>query len=135
MAGQEGGQLRIDGGRELRRTMKQAGADMKELSALNRQAAAVVAPMAQAQAPIGPAENGHIASTVRVGATQKAGIIRVGSKRLPYAGVIHYGTPDGVIAPNPWVIEAAQATEPQWTEIYWQGLMHVIGKIKGAPHG
>lgn len=127
------GQLRIKGGRELRRTMKQAGADMKKLSALNREAAQVVAPKAKGGAPVGPAENGHIQNTVRVGATQSAGIIRVGNKRLPYAGKIHYGTPDGAISPNPWVVEAAHETEPQWIEIYWSGLMEIIGKIQGAP--
>lgn len=128
------GQLRIKGAKELRRTMKQAGVDMKEMSALNRSAAAVVAPVAASRAPIGPPDKGHLQNTVRVGATQKAGIIRVGNARLPYAGKIHYGTPDGVIAPNPWVVEAAHSTEPQWTEIYWAGLMKIVDKIKGAPN-
>jgi|SRR6185312_3925938 len=131
MAGQDGGQLRIDGARELRRTLKRAGADMKDLSALNRQAAAIVLPVARAGTPVGPAKGGHLGPTVRVGATQRAGIIRVGTRAKPYAGKIHYGTPDDVIKPNTWVIDAAKETEPQWTELYWSGLLHIIDKIKG----
>lgn len=127
------GQLRIKGGRELRRTMKQAGADLKDLSALNKAAAQVVAPKAKAGSPVGPADNGHISNTVRVGATQRAGIIRVGNARLPYAGKVHYGTPDGAVSPNPWVTNAAHESEPQWTEVYWAGLMKILDNIKGAP--
>ena len=131
MARIEGGQICIEGARQLRATMRKAGADMKALSALNRSAAAIVLPVAKASTPVGPPNRGHLQATVRIGATQRAGIIRVGNKARPYAGQVHYGTPDGAVKPNPWVIDAAKRTEPQWTAAYWDGLMHILDQIQG----
>lgn len=72
-------------------TMRKAGADMKELKEVNRQAANIALPAVRSLAPRG--KNGRLASSIRVGATQKAGVIRAGSKSVPYAGVINYGWP------------------------------------------
>ena len=70
-------------------TMRRAGADMKELKEVNRQAAGIALPAVQARTPRG--KTGKLARTVRAGATQKAGVIRAGRKAVPYAGVINYG--------------------------------------------
>lgn len=67
-------------------TMRKAGADMKELKEVNRQAANIALPAVRNLAPRG--KNGRLASSIRVGATQKAGVIRAGRKSVPYAGVI-----------------------------------------------
>jgi hypothetical protein len=64
-------------------TMRKAGADMKELKEVNRQAANIALPAVRNLAPRG--KNGRLASSIRVGATQKAGVIRAGSKSVPYA--------------------------------------------------
>ena len=68
-------------------TMRRAGADMKELKEVNRQAAGIALPAVQARTPRG--KTGKLARTVRAGATQKAGVIRAGRKAVPYAGVIN----------------------------------------------
>ena len=65
-------------------TMRKAGADMKELKEVNRQAANIALPAVRNLAPRG--KNGRLASSIRVGATQKAGVIRAGRKSVPYAG-------------------------------------------------
>lgn len=127
-----GDQLRIDGGRKLRSTLKRAGADMKELSKLNKRAAGIVAARAKATAPVGPAKGGHIRPTVRAGATQRAGVVRVGTKAKPYGGPTHWGWPARNIKANPWVTEAAAATEPAFVEVYFDGLKTLLGKIEGA---
>lgn len=132
--------VKVEGAARLRRTLKAAGADMKDLSRLNREAANIVLPYAKALAPMGDPTKGHIASTIRTGSTTKAGIIRAGNSRMPYAGVIHFGTPSGYrdktgrfipIEPQPWIAMAAKQSEPQWVENYFEGLMKVINSVQG----
>ena len=124
--------IRVEGAKKLRRTLKAAGVDMKDLAKLNKQAASIVAARAKQMAPVGSPKNGHIKSTIRAGATQKAGIVRVGNVRRPYGGAIHWGWPARNIEAQPWVADAAKATEPQWVDNYFDGLMKTIRSVEGA---
>ena len=83
------GSIQLKGASELARGLKKAGADMKDLRQVNKEAAQIVVPEAKNLAPKG--KTGKLAASVRAGATQKAGVVRAGSKRVPYAGVIDYG--------------------------------------------
>ena len=122
--------IEIEGGVKLRKALKQANIDLKELTAINRRAAAIVADRAKATAPRGSDKGGHISITVRPGATQRAGIVRVGNKSKPYAGVVHYGwRARNVRKVTPWVIIAAQDTEPQWLTQYHEELKRIIERI------
>lgn len=123
--------VKVEGAKRLRSTLKKAGLDMKDLTKLNKEAANIVVPVAKALAPVGDPKNGHIKTTIRAGATQKAGIIRAGSKRLPYGGVQHWGWPARNITAKPWISEAAKSSESQWVQNYFDGLMEVIDSIKG----
>lgn len=129
---EDGGRLIIKGGKELRRSLRRAGLDMKELTSINRQAAAVVLPVAKANAPIGPAKGGHIRNTMRVGATQRRGEIRAGNKSKPYGPILQWGWRAKGLSPRTWVIEAAQQTEPTWLALYERELLKVLDKVKGA---
>lgn len=124
--------VKVEGLPRLRKTLRAAGADMKDLSKLNKEAANTVVPVAKALAPVGDPKNGHIRNTIRAGATQKAGIIRAGNKKLPYGGVQHFGWPARGIQAKPWISIAAKQTEPQWVQNYFDGLTKVINKIEGA---
>lgn len=127
-----GGVVQVRGVKELRRTLKKAGADLSDFTTINRAAAAIVAAAARGRTPLGPDAGGHISGTVRVGATRTAGIVRVGNNtRFPYGGPIHWGWPARNIAPNPWVTEAAQDTETQWIPKYVDGLDRVVSQVKG----
>lgn len=123
--------VKIEGAAQLRRTLKAAGVDMKDWSAVNRKVANVVAAVARTTAPKGPEVRGHIAVTVRPGATQRAAIVRVGNKSKPYGPAIHWGWVRRNIKPNAWVSRAAQSTEPQWTNMYFTGLEAIVNKIEG----
>ncbi|WP_144659049.1 HK97 gp10 family phage protein [Paenarthrobacter nicotinovorans] len=132
--------VKVEGGKRLRKTMKAAGADMKDLSRLNKEAANIVVPVAKALAPVGDPRGGSIRNTIRAGATQKAGIIRAGNAKMPYGGMLHYGTPGGFtdslgrahpLKPQPWIAMAAKQTEPQWVDNYFEGLMKVLDGITG----
>ena len=127
--------VEVIGLNRLRKSMRAAGMEMGQLKALNREAAAAVAPTAKAMTPIGPGVRGHIQSSVRVGATQSAGVLRAGTGRagrFPYGGPLHWGWPARNIKAQPWLMQAAQANEGRWTDIYQKGVEGILDQINGA---
>ena len=122
--------LYVVGQKRFVQTMRKAGADMKELKEVNRRAADIAKPEAVARAPRG--KTGKLAGSIRVGATQKAGIIRAGRKPAPYAGPINYGWPARHIKPRTFVNDAVAGTEAQWAKEYEQFVKKTMNQIKGA---
>ncbi|UVK60162.1 hypothetical protein SEA_SERIALPHILLER_9 [Arthrobacter phage SerialPhiller] len=118
----------VVGGAKLRTTLRKAGADLKQLAAVNREVANIVLPAAKATAP---RRSGKLGATVRAGATQKAAIIRAGGPGVPYAPFVHYWRLDG-FTPQPWVSLAAQQTEPIWLARYHAGIERIIDQVTGA---
>lgn len=133
--------VQVHGGDELRRSMRKAGLDVKELTAINKRAASTVAATAKARAPIGKPSTrrgrgrrkapGSLQRSIRPGATTKAGVIRAGSSRVPYANVQHWGWPSRNIRPKHFISDAAIATEPVWVADYERHMRDVIRKVKG----
>lgn len=117
--------VEVDGLRQLRRSLRRAGEHMTEIKAANKAAADHVS---AATKP--PQRSGALAATVRTSGTNTAGIVRVGKKRVPYANPIHWGWPARNIEAQPFVTDAAQATEPQWTEIYLQHINDILDRIE-----
>lgn len=122
--------LYVVGQKRFVQTMRKAGADMKELKEVNQRAADIAKPEAVARAPRG--KTGKLAGSIRVGATQKAGIIRAGRKTVPYAGPINYGWPARHIKPRTFVNDAVAGTEAQWAKEYEQFVKKTMNQIKGA---
>lgn len=122
--------LYVVGQKRFVQTMRKAGADMKELKEVNRRAADIAKPEAVARAPRG--RTGKLAGSIRVGATQKAGIIRAGRKTVPYAGPINYGWPARHIKLRTFVNDAVASTEGQWAKEYEQFVKKTMNQIKGA---
>lgn len=120
----------VVGQKRFVRTMRKAGADMKELKEVNRRAADIAKPEATARAPHG--KTGKLAGSIRVGATQKAGIIRAGRKTVLYAGPINYGWPARHIKPRTFVNDAVASTESQWAKEYETFIKKTMNQIKGA---
>lgn len=118
--------MELRGARELAKGLRKAGADMKDLRAVNRQAAQVVVPEAKT---LVPRRSGRLANSIRAGATQKAGVVRAGSKRIPYAGPINYGWPKRHIKPTRFMNQAAKNTEPEWTKLYRDAVQQIIDRI------
>lgn len=131
--------VRIEGAARLRRTLKQAGVDMAELRSANREAARSILPIAIGMAPVGtppPAhwnvpQPGRLKASMRVAATNRAGIVRAGRKSIPYAGVIHWGWPQRGIRARPWIMTTAQDNEHVWTSVYMDHVDDVLKQIKG----
>ena len=121
------GSLQLKGAGQLARGLKKAGSDLKDLKAVNREAASIVAGEAKETAPH---VSGRLSRTVRDGATQKAGVVRAGNKgKVPYAGVINYGWPGHNIKATYFANKAAKDTEPEWTALYSQAVEKIINRI------
>nr|UWG11974.1 MAG: putative tail-component [Bacteriophage sp.] len=120
----------VVGQKRFVQTMRKAGADMKELKDVNRQAANIALPAVRTLTPRG--KSGKLAGSIRVGATQKAGVIRAGRKSVPYAGVINYGWPKRGIKPRLFVNQGVAGTEGAWRRVYKQFIDKTMSKVKGA---
>lgn len=120
----------VVGQKRFVQTMRKAGADMQELKDVNRQAADIALPAVRSLAPRG--KTGRLASSVRAGATQKAGVIRAGRKSVPYAGVINYGWPARRIKPRLFVNNGVASTEGAWQRLYKQFIDRTMSQVKGA---
>lgn len=125
--------VKIDGARQLRRTLKDAGDDLNDLKEVNRAAAAIAANRAKTWAP---KVSGRLAGTVRSSGTKTAGIVRAGNNRktasgVPYANPIHWGWPARNIKANPFLSYSAQATEPRWLRLYENYIDKTLSKIRG----
>lgn len=133
--------VNLTGGRRLRTTMKKAGMDVKQLTAINKESAAIVAGAAKVRAPIGkpsrkrgrgrPKSGGALKNSIRPGATTRAGVIRAGSTRVPYANVQHWGWPKRGIRAKFFISSAAKETEPTWVRNYERKMKTVIKQVKG----
>lgn len=121
--------VEVDGGRRLRSTLRKAGSDLGELKAAHAAAAALVTAAAQARAP---RRSGTLAGSVRGSGTKTAAIVRAGGARVPYAQPIHWGWPARHITANPFITEAAQATEPAWADTYRREVDRILDDVKGA---
>jgi hypothetical protein len=120
--------VEVKGRAQLVRTMRAAGVDLRDLNAANRDAAAVVSPAAAAAAP---RRTGRLAATGRPAGTRTMALVRFGGAAVPYGPPIHFGWHARRIAPNPFVFEAAQRTEPQWTAVYGAAVEKILDQIKG----
>lgn len=121
--------VQVQGRAELVRTMRAAGADLRDLNAANREAAAVVVPAAAAASP---RRTGRLAASGRPAGTRTQALVRFGSTALPYGPPIHFGWHARNIAPNPFAFEAAQRTEPQWTVVYTRAIDDILATIRGV---
>lgn len=122
--------LMVVGQKRFVQTMRKAGADMKELKQVNRQAAEIALPAVRNLTPVG--RTGRLRRSVRVGATQKAGIIRAGSKAVPYAGPINYGWPAHHVEPKLFANNGVASSESAWQRPYREFIDKTLNQVKGA---
>lgn len=120
--------IAIDGLTELRRSLAESGEKIDDLRPVYKQAAGFVADTARALAP---SRSGTLASTIRVSGTKRAGVIRVGNRKAPYAAPIHWGWPGHNIKPNRFMTEAASNTEPQWLKAFEKHVQDALNDVKG----
>lgn len=124
-----GSRIKVEGGARLRRTLRQAGSDLKDLTAAHSATAQLVANAGRARAP---KVSGALAGTIRPSGTKTKAVVRAGFARVPYAGPIHWGWPARSIPAQPFLSDAATSTEPAWQNIYLAALDKTISKVEGA---
>ena len=121
-----GASFSIEGIDVLQRTMKKAGQDITDLTDAHARASEIVAAAARAGAP---RRTGALASSVKSSKAKRTALVNVTSR---YAKPIHWGWPARNIEANPWVSEAAQATEPQWLPLYEAAVQKALDDVRGA---
>lgn len=118
MAGGQFVKIEVQGGRELRKRLRELGDKEldNELKSANKQAAAMVAD--QAKANTVPRQSGALARSIRPLGSKTKGQVKAGGKAggtVNYAGVVHYGHPRQRREPQPFLHEAASEV---WEEVY-----------------
>lgn len=134
--------VEVQGARALRRALRAAGDDLEDLKDTHYQVAQLVAEVAYGTAP---RRSGDLAETIRPNASKTRARVAVGNSKVRYAGPIHWGWPTGsknlprklrsfsgrewFIAPNPWIAEAAKASEGLWVRMYEYRIGQIIDKV------
>jgi hypothetical protein len=122
----DGASIRVEGLPELRRKLKAAGDDLEDLRDANHAASRIVLTESDRRVP---RRSGRLAATGRTNRAVGRANVLYGSADVPYAMPIHWGQPRRNIQANPWVTEAAEATEPVWVQAYADALDKAIRKV------
>ena len=117
--------IKIQGAKELRRELRKMGDDMQDLKELNLDVATIVSERAK---DIVPRRTGNLADTIRPSGTKTAGRVRAGFKRVPYAGVIHFGFPARRIQPQPFLYDALDQRRGEVFDAYFKGVKKIQRK-------
>lgn len=141
--------IQIEGARELRRQLRKAEADLSDLKDLHTRIGRIVFDAARPNSPIGkrkpPASRTRrLNQTLRYFPTRTSVRVIAGSKAVPYAMAIHWGRKvfpskkstyqhkhPAPIEARPWIRQAAEKTEPQWTALYQEEIQKILDKIEG----
>lgn len=124
-----GGKARIEvtGAKELRAALRRAGADVRDMSKVNKAVAGTVAEEARRRSPI---RSGRLRRSIRPGGRQTAGYVSAGRKgTVPYAGPIHYGWPARNIAAQPFLLDAMGAKEAEVVRQYQDYIGELVVRI------
>ena len=117
--------IKATGVKELRREIRKMGDDLEDLTALNLDVATLVSDRAK---DIVPRRTGTLADTIRPAGTKTAGRVRAGFKRVPYAGVIHFGFPARRITPQPFLYDALDQRRGEVFNAYFKGVKKIQRK-------
>jgi len=108
-----GGGVEVTGLRETVRNLERYGAETSDLKTAFRTIGNIVVHEAQSRAP---KLSGALAAGIRPSNTKNKSVIRVGSARIPYAGVQNYGWPRRNIKASNFMEGAAAAKRNQVIE-------------------
>jgi hypothetical protein len=121
--------VRVDGLDRLVSTMRKAGRDLGDLKEANAAAGRIVAASAVGRAP---RRSGALAGSIRASRQARRAQVVAGRASVPYAGPIHWGWPARGIGANPFLSDAAQATEATWVPLFLKDVQAAVDKVKGA---
>lgn len=131
-------EIRVNGARDLRRRFREVEDDMADLKALHKELGDMVADTAKKNVPV---QSGLLQSTIRSFGTKTMAGVRAGNNRksasgVPYAGVVHYGTPSGgMVLPSPglpeqpFLTDALAERKREVIDRYSEGIDEVVRKV------
>lgn len=132
--GNDKGPVQIEGLKEVQYELTRLGVDAKnDMKPAHKKAAEIVAAEASNKAPV---RTGQLRSTIRAFGRQRAGVVRIGTKQIPYAGPIIFGWPARRIKPNPFIYDAADSRRAEIAMAYSDRMSELIrkhGLQVGAP--
>lgn len=118
--------VRVEGAREFRAAMKRMGADLSDLTAINKAASSIVAQRAREYVP---RLSGRLEGSIRAGATRTRGYVKAGNNGIPYAGVIHFGWPGHGIEPDPFLYDASDDRRGEVIDRYEAHIEALVEKV------
>lgn len=121
--------VRVEGGRQLRAGLAAVEGGLSDLKDTHKEVAQIAA---NASADLAPAVSGKLKRTIRAAGTKTAGVIRAGTKRVPYAGPIHWGWGRRHIRGSFFLSDGAKSTEGRWVRAYQDKVDELINQIEGA---
>lgn len=85
-------QIRVDGLKQLNKSLKALGADFpKAIRLAGNEAADIVVAQARPKVPSGPGAGGHAASSIKTASTRTAGRVKAGGPKFPYFPWLDFG--------------------------------------------
>jgi hypothetical protein len=119
--------VRVEGLGKVIRRIKAIEPDLvDELKAANRTIADDVTVTARTLAP---KRSGRLAGSVRPGATARTGIVRAGSRSVPWAGPIHFGWARRNIEPDPFLYDALDERRDEVEERYLAAINTIADRM------
>ena len=124
--GDMGGQLEIEGLRDVQKAMKNFSDDSRnDMKDTHRKAGQLVVDGA---ARLVPVRSGALLASLRSAPTQRQGKVRLGSAAVPYAGPIHFGWPARHIQPNPFIYEVLDGRRQEVYALYAERISELVVK-------
>lgn len=121
--------IRIEGGRQLRAALATVEGGLDDLKATHKEVADIAA---RASADLAPKRSGRLSASIRASGTKTAGVIRAGTKKVPYAAPIHWGWGRRHIRGTFFLSDGAKNSEGQWIAVYQDHIEDLLDKVEGA---
>jgi hypothetical protein len=119
--------VEIEGAKEVRRALKQMGDDLADLKDLHAEVGELVASEARS---IAPHDSGDLSGSIRTARRAAGSFVLAGSRRVPYAGPIHFGWRARNIEPQPFLYEAIDSRRDAVIRRYREGIDRITDDAK-----
>lgn len=119
--------IEVSGLQASLRALSRAGTAATDMKDLMHSTGEIIAEEARSRVPEG--ETGKLKASIRAGRGKTKATIRAGSlRRVPYAGVIHYGYPARNIEASPYIVDALRAKQREALTHFEAGIRDLLRK-------
>lgn len=120
---QGGTRVRVQGLNSTLRKLRQAGVDADNQRELMHSIGMIVVQDANP-----PVLSGALKATIRAGRGKTKAVVRAGTAKVPYAGVIHYGNPYNATPSHPFLTDSLHANHAQIFAALDRGVEDLLAK-------